>query len=60
MGRKCKTEGLEICISIYLSDKRLIGKYTTSLSFRQGEFGQLFKLLKLLSNFVIQGLCEWF
>ena len=37
-GFEPPTHGLEVRSSIHLSYRRLIAKYTTSLSFRQGEF----------------------
>ena len=40
-GFEPPTYGLEVRSSIHLSYRRLIAKYTTSLSFGQGEFGQL-------------------
>ena len=39
-GFEPPTHGLEVRSSIHLSYRRLIGKYTTSLSFGQGEITQ--------------------
>ena len=46
-GFEPTTYGLEVRSSIHLSYRRLIAKYTTSLSFGQGRFAQPFNL-KLL------------
>ena len=40
-GFEPATHGLEVRSSIHLSYRRLIAKYTTSLSFGQGEISQL-------------------
>ena len=41
-GFEPTTYGLEVRSSIHLSYRRLIAKYTTSLSFGQGEIGYLY------------------
>ena len=40
-GFEPPTHGLEVRSSVHLSYRRLIAKYTTSLSFRQDEITQL-------------------
>lgn len=50
-GFEPTTYGLEVRSSIHLSYRRLIGKYTTSLSFGQGEISYLY--LSSLSYWVI-------
>ena len=41
-GFEPATHGLEVRSSIHLSYRRLIAKYTTSLSFGQGDFCGIF------------------